>query len=324
MEDSLFTLTEGYSGEDLTTAALKYLLNDSENIRSFFKNIESEFNIGLRYDSESTIYIQSEEPFVGRFDIRIDGPKYNIVVENKFYAAFSQGNQIERYLKYLQNDKTDRMKILIILTINDREDYYKAEIVRGIGKNIKTIEELQRDLLKQNITMLFITWECMLEWFKNKIEISNEIKEYIKTNYIIDTILTDEELKMKNENCIPDILDKYWNSVSKLREKLIIEKCKTGRMSQSQKYYGFYANINRVEIWIGYSQEMWKKYGKQFIIQINIEEKNKFAEEYKRIGFKYDDGLGFLYLIGNNENDPYIELQNKTFMVVKKLIAVLC
>lgn len=318
MKENIFNVVEGLTGENLTTAVLKYLLENEINQKIFINMVKAKINDIIEYDQNSIVTAQSGIAQIGRFDLKIDTKNYILIIENKFFASSSKGDQIKRYIGYLKKEcPSYKKRILLVITIKDRLFFYKNSILEEF--RYSSWNDLKIKLKDEGIEIDLLAWDDLLDLFSENVEIINEIREFIKIRYISQTILNKEELSMINTEHIPDILEKYWNSVGKLRDNWDFEQFNTGRMSQSQRYFGFYVKKKNNEIWIGYSHEMWKIYGKPFIIQINVQESNKYGEEYKKLGYKFIKGMGYILLFSSNTEDPYSDLSKQTKRAIEKL-----
>lgn len=132
LQDNLFAMTESLSSEDLTTAVLAYLLGEpSEHA---YRTLFCGRVLGYHPPPVvSAVRFQADLGEYGRADLTIDTEVHKIIVENKFYASFSQSDQLLRYSRYLIDRVPDREGVMVLLTIKDRKAFYVAEIARTPG-----------------------------------------------------------------------------------------------------------------------------------------------------------------------------------------------
>jgi len=129
--ENLLEYIEGQSSENLTSAILAYLLNYKEQglfLRYFLTILFSndfEMNKSL---NDIEVSSQASLNSYGISDLLIESDDFLIVIENKFYAAFSRGNQVKRYVEYLKKYKESRKAVFLLLTPKNRGKYYWTEL----------------------------------------------------------------------------------------------------------------------------------------------------------------------------------------------------
>ena len=115
---SIFSEVEGLSGENLSSALLRYLIFNSSEVRdAVFSYLSDESPSGpISYASHfacTTEYPTTDESFEsksGRLDILIQTDNMAIGIENKFFAEFQEG-QPQKYLKSLADVSESLSKI---------------------------------------------------------------------------------------------------------------------------------------------------------------------------------------------------------------------
>ena len=113
----LLEALEGKRSEDLATEVLAYVLQSAH-----FRPLQKLFYEWLLTDgaAQSTaersleITTQESHPRQGRLDLAIRGDDVRIILESKFDAEFSHGNQLYRYVKILHASE-ERQRILVLL-----------------------------------------------------------------------------------------------------------------------------------------------------------------------------------------------------------------
>jgi PD-(D/E)XK nuclease superfamily protein len=160
--DSFLNLIEGNKSEDLTTAILAYVLS-SDGYRPYRKLFFREV-LGLPVLRSHTYEVSSQVnlPDYGKPDIVISGPTEIIVIENKFFAEFSQGDQVKRYVEYLVNDSAFTEKRLILLTVKSRAPYLLNKIREQL-----LCDDINHHLEEKGIRFETLHWEEILSLFQS-------------------------------------------------------------------------------------------------------------------------------------------------------------
>ncbi|RQD75863.1 MAG: hypothetical protein D5R97_05365 [Candidatus Syntrophonatronum acetioxidans] len=321
--ESLFESIEGQSSEKLTSAALAYLLKHDEQrafLRLFLiRLLKQEFNYDALLDGYE-IRVEAPLDDKGRADIIIESDELLIIVENKFYASFSLGDQIKRYMEYLMQSGNGRSVILVLLSPEERGPYYLSMVKEQLGIMGKgpgrTLEEIKKTMDNESIKFVWLTWEKLLEDFACGNFIVEHLGDFIRSRYLKDTTLTREELKMINQNDIPVILDKIWTSIDKVKDALA-EDYKVKRTTQSRLIYGFFLEETWGDVWVGLYTIIWKEYSAPFFIQARDNwfsesfSSEKVASSLKEVGFSEHKEMGYVYLINVNNADLVGEFESK-------------
>ncbi len=323
--ESLFESIEGQSSENLTSATLAYLLRHGEQrafLRLFLiRLLQHEFDHDALLDGfEIKVDIPLDDK--GRADILIESEEFLIVVENKFYASFSYGDQIKRYMEYLMEFRNGRKGILVLLSPEERGPYYLSMVKEQLGitekESGKALEQIKELMVDEGIKFTWLTWEKLLQDFACGNFVVEHLSDFIKSRYLKDTTLTKEELKMINQNDIPVILEKLWTSIDKVKDALA-EDYKVKRTSQSRLVYGFFMSEPWGDLWVGSYTNTWRDYSTPVIIQIKDKwysepyslEKEKLSSILNDIGFIEHKELGYIYLIKIDSTDLVGEIESK-------------
>ncbi len=291
---------DGLSSENLTSEVLSYILtNENYSVyQRLFYNYLLENNKNLD-TTELGFDITTQETFpkFGIPDILIKNSNEVYIIENKFYAPYSGENQLSRYCKILKTYfSTYTTRKIFILTIKNRLKYYKSLIKSDINKNIEDLK---------NIEIKYILWEELLHLFKSNDFIINNLDKYIKEKYLTNIIFKKQEMEiLKNKNT-PETLQKLFDFVVRVREILNTRDYKTGRIGQSYQFYGFFIELNDINVWFGYFLTAWLSLNNEistpFYAQIRNEwikttnnMDSRFEENLRKVGFKKDSELEWL------------------------------
>ena len=314
--ENLLEYIEGQSSENLTSAILAYLLNNKEQglfLRYFLARL-------FPYDSEMNeslidIEVSSQDSLnsYGISDLLIESDDFLIVIENKFYAAFSKGDQVKRYVEYLKKYKGSRKAVFLLLTPKNRAKYYWSELEKQIKINydkLSKVSGIKKTFLlsDESIEIIWISWERILKDFECGNILVTHLSDYIKNKYLINTKLSEEEISLINKNKIPLILEKLWGIVDKVKDQLANE-FDTKRTTQSRLFYGFNIDNDWGEIWFGVYMVAWEKYESPFILQLREDWISMnyngidIDSELKEIGFQYNEDLEYIFPIKIADND---------------------
>jgi len=308
--DKLLEVIEGRTAEDLTTSVLAFLLA-SKKYRPLQK-IVYEYILGdnlLKDTFQRQLNVQDQVTIenLGRPDLVITGNEIQIIIENKFYAEFSQGDQLVRYSQALDSERTN---ILALITIHDRLDYYKR-LTDDMFKKVKT-----------EATIKYLTWERLLELIDCDDILVNSLSNYIHSKYIISTNIGEEGLSLMNSESIPTILDSIWGAVDKLKDYLYSIGVETKRISQSRFFYGFSVTYSWGELFTGFSHLVWKNHSTPFYVQLRLDwlelEIEGLSRKLKGMGYIYDDELEWIYPVKIESENIESDLMQKVKDILEK------
>ena len=300
----MFNYIEGCVSENLTTKILHFILDSPEHTifqRIFYQHI---FNFLNFKDTEQFLFEVTPQHNIdkyGRPDIVIDSPEYHIVIENKFYAFFTD-KQIFNYYSYLRTNVKKKQRYLIILTLRDQKPYYLREIINQFnseGREVRNEEELDKVIYNDGIIFKFVFWEDILEHFGKSDFIVKHLNAYITDKFLTSAILTKGELEMINMDEIPQLMEKLWAGIDKIRDA-IPETYQTKNLGQSRKFYGFYIEDFWGSIWIGFWFDGWKKFNTPYLIQLKKEwitipiQSTVLDNKIKKAGLFVDRDFGYV------------------------------
>lgn len=307
MKHNFLNTIEGLSNENLITESLAYMLSHSEYSiyqKLFYSHL---FSISEHKDTEDwefEILTQEYDPEYGIPDLVIQNSKSIIILENKFWADFSQKNQYWRYTQMLLEKKDFDKKYLVLLCLKNKLGHFKQKIYEQFklkGNNISDESELTNYLNSNGIQPIFLIWEDILNLFMSKNLISESIEQFINSRFINLIKIQKEELILLNSNTIPNLLNIICNTVDQIKGILSNEKFKIGRTGQSRLFYGYTIYFEWGSLWFGEYIESWKTYNTPLVIQIrenwiSDEKVRKIAPDYlQSIGFIKNPDLGFLF-----------------------------
>lgn len=320
--DSLFEYAEGQSSEGLTSAILAYLLMHDEQ-RAFLRLLmlrllKKDFDADASL-AEYEIKLEVSLGGIGRADIQIESEEYFILIENKFYASFSGGDQLIRYTDFLCKI-TNRKGILVLLCPKERGSYYLNEFKKQLGcpenSSEDLVEIINQAMKTKGIGFIWLPWETLLQDFACGNLIVDHLKNFITTRYLKDSTLTEGDLHMINQSSIPIILEKLWTAVDKVKDALG-ENFQVKRTTQSRVLYGFTIDEKWAQLFFGLYTTAWKEYSTPIVIQVR---EAWITKEYKdnaplvltilkNKGFKEHKELGYIYPINIQNPDSVGEIE---------------
>ena len=307
MKHNFLNTIEGLSNENLITESLAYMLSHPEFSiyqKLFYSHL---FSISEHKDTEEwefEILTQDYNPEHGIPDLVIQNSNSIIILENKFWADFSQKNQYWRYTQILLEKNDFEKKYLVLLCLQNKLGYFKLKIYEQFklkGIKISNESELTKYLNNSGIEPIFLIWEDIINLFMSKNLLSESIEQFINTRFINLITIQKEELTLLNSKTIPNLLNIIWNTVDQIKGILNNEKFKIGRTGQSRLFYGYTIYYDWGNLWFGQYIDSWRTYDTPFVIQlrenwISEEHIRKKAPEYLRsIGFIENSDLGFLF-----------------------------
>ena len=290
----------GLSSEDLTTEVLKYVLVNQDYKpyqRLFYNYLLGNSEGKCTEDYAFEVQTQATIELLGRPDMIIqDSSDHVYILENKFYAEFSQGDQIKRYVEILKKEYPSyKKRFVFLLGLKSRLDYYKHQVQNMIDTT---------DLFRNDIVIEYRSWEKVLEIFESDNFVISALKQYIETKFLRTIEFSEEETTMLQNKEIPKNLEKLFNLISDVRDKLS-QSYGTERMSQSLNYYGFYAGIKVRKLWFGYFFRLWSKEFEPGIVtpiyvQIqkgwlgDIGQNFSIDKQLKDQGYYFEEGLQYV------------------------------
>jgi hypothetical protein len=306
MEESLFTKIIGLRGEDVTTEILTYILTDDsyKHLRYLIMTLL----LKIKKEEVGSYNVNTQKDYKNRRpDIIIENDNETILIENKFYAEFSGGDQIKRYLDILENDEEHKVKKLYLLTVKNRKDYLICKIKEQLNEN-----NIEKYCKKRGISFSIILWNDILELIETNDLITKNLKKFIYENYIVSTEIGEEEMELMNSDKIPSIINKIWDAITSNRTYMDMNEYNVGRMSQSRTSYFYYIHFTWGRICVQYYHDFWLTYETPFSIQL-MNEWNKIEKDLTwllKIGFFKNENNQYLYPIKIKGKDISEELNN--------------
>jgi hypothetical protein len=215
MTESVFNYTEGLSSEDLTTEILRYILVSPEFApyqRLFYSRLFSSVEptqLKSTDDYGFSVSTQVSYDKYGRPDLIIENENRLVVIENKFYAEFTNDDQIRRYFQFLCSTTNFEEKFLILLTIKDRSDYYYNRILQQFSKDLPepSLQAFDTFTAQNNIIFRILSWDDLLEDFDSPEFLITNLKNYIYGKFIKSSTLDDDELKLVQGSEVPKLFE---------------------------------------------------------------------------------------------------------------------
>lgn len=310
----LFGMIEGLASEDLSTAILAFLLS-SDNHRAFQRLFLSRVTGDARRIGGYSVTLQPDFGPAGRGDLLLENSEYRVLVENKFYASFSGQDQLVRYARHLaETCDEDQAAILVLLTVADRQEYYVSTLAshfRAVRSSQSVDESLSLVCLHMRqigVDFLALSWEDVLSDFTCGNDIADALSVYIRERFVRSTALTSEERIMMESDLVPDLMEKLWAIVDKVKDALGSGGRSTGRTSQSRLFYGFAVHESWGDIWVGTYMTAWKSYQSALCLQIRRDWMRAAARAdtigalLGELGFKESSELEFVFPISVPED----------------------
>ena len=191
-DNSLFLNVEHKTSENLTTEVFKYILiseeySDCQKIiyNMIFPNDNNLDTKGLSFSVESQSNLGKSRP-----DCVIKNKHMIIAIENKFYAPFTNDDQIHRYCSELQKLNPDIKKYLVLLTLKDMKNYYENEIIKQFKQQEKPLAKNLDQIFKdRGMTYKTVLWDDLFVDFKSDDVIIRNLRSFIAKKYLKRTIL---------------------------------------------------------------------------------------------------------------------------------------
>lgn len=290
--DNFLLSIAGLSSENLTTEVLRYILeNDAYKIyqKVFFNYL---FDDDKNLDSSGYSFTITTQGHYkdGIPDLLIENDNYAIIIENKFYAPYSGGNQISNYINILNKEfRHIENRTVYLLTIRARLEYYKKLVQEDVGK----LSEKEKD----GVDVKFIIWEELLRRFESGDFIISHLTEYIKKKFLYEIKFKKEELELLSNENVPAALDKLYTSISKLRDLIDgDEQFKVGRIGQSYNYYGFMIESKYYKVWFGSALTLWREKINGTLTPLHMQYRMIWVKDLlvteqmlKEVGFTYNN-----------------------------------
>jgi len=247
--ESLFNEIEGKSGEDFTTLILKYILISDKSLCKTLFDVNS---------IDKGIISTQKRILNGRFDLFIEDDENCLIIENKFYANFTNVNNEHQLLRYYNwlSDQNYNTKKLIVLTIKRRKNEVDI-IFKSLISNTHILKEI-------------IFWEDLI----NKLDINNvihqELATFINAKYLQSIILDSWSVEMLSTKDNAQTYNKILKLVVKIHDLLEDDKINVQRVKYEDNSYGFYFKKKGKEYWFGFDPVFWEKTGNLIDLQYRV------------------------------------------------------
>jgi hypothetical protein len=146
------------------------------------------------------------------------------------------------------------------------------------------------------------------EIFEDKYQTENSIPIQ-NTQNESEEILEENEMEFVNDSSIPELFEKLWSGVSKIRDYLADEERDLENMSQSRLFYGFKIVDYWGKAWFGFGHFCWLRHETPYYLQIRkdwINDEFVYPDTERRledIGFIEDEDLGLIFPIKIEDKD---------------------
>jgi len=298
---NIFSEIEGLKGENFTTAVLRYLLLQSQNLREVFIGLISEkSNLGPILLSSHFACLREyptreiENDSKGRVDLLIETDDFVIGIENKIFADFQTKQPykymetLENYAKKLSNLRSESLgalgqlkHLIVVIAPKSRNE--------DVNKMIEGGDESQKNRL------LYVTWEDVMVKFEEQLEGLDRKSELILSVFI--DFLRDRLAFVTNFPAIyPHLRNCFENKGSALQREFISKLWQFfpspgPRMAPTSTYvgYNFWPN-NSQNLWNGWYGfvsegeilEKYRKYATELIVStafdLHLDKKNEFRK----------------------------------------------
>lgn len=308
---SLFNNLIGLGGEDLTTEVLVYLLSNKNYVH--VANLVMPILI-TNFNQTNKYIIETQKSFTtGRPDIVIESDDSLIIIENKFNAEFSQGNQINRYIDILLESDAHN-KELVLLTVRNRVNYLESKIKEQIDS-----VDIGAFCLKKRITYKTVLWDEILNKIYTNDSLTKELKKFIYSNYIKNTAIGDFDLENLNNDNVAILIEKIWDAIDINKNFMSGHGYKVSRKSQSRTTYLFNIDFAWGSVCIQYYHYFWIKYKTPFSLQVMYDWNKKEVDlsKLKALDFVDDEEYEYVLPITITGEDISEELNAKVLEVMK-------
>ncbi len=301
---SLFQNTSGRSGEDIATEIIAHLLSSWEEYipfqRLFYYRIFKKPLSSAQIKAQITTQPSFEK---GRPDLVILSAEDLIVIETKLGSYLSGDDQLIRYCDVFEEKKILE-KWFSFVDISSIKNHYLGLLApsKTIELSIKKSSILCRQnhskefedwCVDKNVQFIPLPWEEIVLDIDMNDTLQKELSLFIST--FLNQELMEEEMEILENNLVPKAITKMINVVYDIREYLLSEGFKAGRIGQSYQYYGFTITLSGIELWFGYSLTTWADLKAPVILQAKKEwihkSKSELLQNLNDLGFTKNEDL---------------------------------
>jgi len=281
-EETLFDATEGLRSEDLVTEIFAFILRarEFEPLQKIF--YEHLFRDGIwrdTLDRRLEVKTQVARKDIGKPDLELCSDDAFVVIENKFDAEFSGGDQLFRYLSILR-ESHHPTKYLVLLCPQYAWERYEHQTIGQFVPHygpLNSFRELDTALFQQHgIHFTAMPWDKLLDLLDAKWPLVSTFSRFVRNRFLVSVHFTEEERRLIMSSQIPEALNKLVATVQRVKGSLTAREFTADRIGQSINYYGFYITRAGYKFWFGYIMAAWEEYETPFFLQIDVawEEKN--------------------------------------------------
>jgi hypothetical protein len=119
---------------------------------------------------------------------------------------------------------------------------------------------LQQHLLTRRITLHVVTWEELLRLLDSSNFLVTEFVLFIKERFLVHVEFTAQEVQRIMSTEIPELLQKIFTLVNRVKGEIEGNGIEAGRSTQSVRYWGFNLFKNGRCFYFGYMFNHWIKY----------------------------------------------------------------
>lgn len=307
---NLFEAVEGRRSENLATQVLLVIL-ESPAFRGLQRLLyELLLGDGALLCTEARqfrVTTQESDVQLGRPDLKIEGEDTLVLLENKFSALFTP-NQLPRYAKMLEHARKGT-SVLVLMCPRHKRTGYELDVVRqfsGTGMRFPTFKTLQDHLLTSNVRLRVVTWEELLRVMDSGHFLSTELASFIRERFLVHVEFTATEVRRIMSTEIPELLQKIFDLVERVKGEIEGNGIEAGRSSQSVRYWGFSLSKNGTAFYFGYMFNYWSKYDTPLFLQTSSTwERNHHLNDgvLAQAEFVKESDTEYLFPIRLNEGD---------------------
>ncbi|WP_028975029.1 PD-(D/E)XK nuclease family protein [Spirochaeta cellobiosiphila] len=241
-----------------------------------------------------------------------------IIIENKFFADFSKGDQIKRYLEILENDSEHQNKSLFLLTIKNRKDYLENKIKEQLGSsNLKVYFQ------DKNVKYETVFWDDIFKLFQSEDIFLSELSKFVRENYIVNSKIGAEEVELINSIKIPNLLKQINEAIVINRDYMANHGYKVTRMTRAKDCL-YYLEFSWGLVCVEYFQDFWHEYHTPFSLQLMDVWNKKILNLNKLRELEFIENKTYGYILpisisGEDINDSFNDQVLHKVMMIQEL-----
>ena len=313
----LWEAVEGKRSEDLATEVLAFIFQSQSFAplqKLIYQWLLADGAARSTVERGFDVTTQESHPGQGRLDLTIRGDEVRIIVESKFDADFSQGDQLRRYVSILRGFD-EKLRILAILCPERNRLFYEAHSLQQFYTDLGQVDALpglECELSSRyGIVLKFLTWDHLLTLLECDSVLVAELIEFVRNRALTPVEFLAKELSMIMSDQIPNILISVFAAIDQVRGRLVADFV-GGRMSQSREWYGFNVDHHGLRFWFGYSLRHWSRIKTPFLLQFNSSwtpaNLQVSEERLLTLGFIKDEGVVCPLALSEADTDQVLSL----------------